>query len=351
MPVIESTLAFVLVFAILVIVHELGHYSAARLFKMPVEEFAVGFGPKLAVFLRRGITDYTIRALPLGGFVRVRGMGFDEADQPNESPEPEGDGFNKRPVFERFVVILAGPVFSLLLGYVAYVALFVAYGSPSGRPKIVEVTPGKPAARAGLKAGDVIVAIDGKPLTPLAMVQTIEKSPGKTLGFTVERSGKELVFGIVPEAVEGSGASVGRIGVRPGNEMVPASAGDAVREAGAATIDYFTSLGRIVGSGKAKDAVGGPVGIARTFYQTSGTGISTRLELMASLSLSLFLFNILPIPVLDGGHLLLLTVEGIRRRKLSNTAMQRVHLAGLAVIATLFVVVMFNDITRWIGLR
>ncbi len=348
MPVIESTLAFVLVFAILVIVHELGHYSAARFFKMPIEEFAVGWGPKVAVFLRRGITEYTIRALPLGGFVRVRGM---EVDESGDSSQPTGDGFNKRPVFERFMVILAGPLFSLLLGYVAYVALFMAYGSPSGRPKIVEVTPGKPAARAGLKAGDVIVAIDGKPLTPLAMVQTIEKSPGKTLGFTVERSGKELVFGIVPEAVEGSGASVGRIGVRPGNEMVPASAGDAVREAGAATIDYFTSLGRIVGSGKAKDAVGGPVGIARTFYQTSGTGISTRLELMASLSLSLFLFNILPIPVLDGGHMLLLTVEGIRRRKLSSIAMHRVHLAGLAVIATLFVVVMFNDITRWIGLR
>jgi regulator of sigma E protease len=347
-PVIESTLAFVLVFAILVIVHELGHYSAARFFKMPIEEFAVGWGPKVAVFLRRGITEYTIRALPLGGFVRVRGM---EVDESGDSSQPTGDGFNKRPVFERFMVILAGPLFSLLLGYVAYVALFMAYGSPSGRPKIVEVTPGKPAARAGLKAGDVIVAIDGKPLTPLAMVQTIEKSPGKTLGFTVERSGKELVFGIVPEAVEGSGASVGRIGVRPGNEMVPASAGDAVREAGAATIDYFTSLGRIVGSGKAKDAVGGPVGIARTFYQTSGTGISTRLELMASLSLSLFLFNILPIPVLDGGHMLLLTVEGIRRRKLSSIAMHRVHLAGLAVIATLFVVVMFNDITRWIGLR
>ena len=348
MPVIESTLAFVLVFAILVIVHELGHYSAARFFKMPIEEFAVGWGPKVAVFLRRGITEYTIRAVPLGGFVRVRGM---EVDESGDSSQPTGDGFNKRPVFERFMVILAGPLFSLLLGYVAYVALFMAYGSPSGRPKIVEVTPGKPAARAGLEAGDVIVAIDGKPLTPLAMVQTIEKSPGKTLAFTVERSGKELVFGIVPEAVEGSGASVGRIGVRPGNEMVPASAGDAVREAGAATVDYFTSLGRIVGSGKAKDAVGGPVGIARTFYQTSGTGISTRLELMASLSLSLFLFNILPIPVLDGGHMLLLTVEGIRRRKLSSIAMHRVHLAGLAVIATLFVVVMFNDITRWIGLR
>jgi len=275
-------------------------------------------------------------------------MGLEESD---ENPPSDEDGFNQRPVFQRFCVILAGPVFSLLLGYVAYVTLFLAYGAPSGRSRISEVTPDRPAARAGLRAGDIVVAIDGKPVAPIAMVQTIEKSAGKKLAFTIERDGKTEIVDVVPESVSDAGALVGRIGIRPGNEMVASTPADAISKGGEATIAYFISLKRIVGSGRAKDAVGGPVGIARTFYQTSGTGLSTRLELMASLSLSLFLFNILPIPVLDGGHLLLLTVEGIRRRRLSALAMQRVHIAGLALLATLFVVVMFNDITRWVGLR
>jgi regulator of sigma E protease len=348
LPVIESALAFIIVFAILVIVHELGHYCAARFFKMPVEEFAVGFGPKVAVFLKRGITEYTIRALPLGGFVRVRGMGLEEGDEPAASSE---DGFNHRPVLQRFWVILAGPLFSLLLGYVAYVTLFLAYGTPSGRARISEVKSGRPAERAGLRAGDIVVSIDGKPVSPLGMVQVIEKSPGKPLAFTIERAGKPQVVTVVPEQDPDTKAPVGKIGVGPGNEMVPSTPITAFAKGGEATIAYFTSLKRIVGSGRAKDAVGGPVAIVRTFYQTSGTGISTRLELMASLSLSLFLFNILPIPVLDGGHLLLLTVEGLRRRRLSSLAMQRVHMAGLALLATLFLMVMFNDITRWVGLR
>lgn len=292
-------------------------------------------------------TDFTLRAIPLGGFVRVKGMEH-EAAADEQSDE---DGFNKRPVFQRFWVILAGPLFSLLLGYLAYVVLFLGFGTPSGRPRIEAVSPGRPAAIAGFRAGDVVTAVEGNPVGPREMLLAIETSAGKSLRVTVERAGTPVDLEVVPEAIEDNGTKVGRIGVRPGNELVPAPPAVAFPEAWKATIGYFTSLKNVLGSGKAKEAVGGPVGIARTFYQTSGTGLSTRIELLASLSLSLFLFNILPIPVLDGGHLMLFFVEAVRRRRLSAEAMKRVHLTGFALLATLFVFVMFNDITRWIGIR
>lgn len=352
MALLETAVSFFVVFAILVIVHELGHFLAAKAFRMPVEEFAVGFGKKVAVLMRRDGTEYTVRALPLGGFVRIAGMDLEQAsedgDGENDAPE---DGFHHRPVHQRFAVILAGPIFSLILGYLAYVVLFLGYGVPSGRARMDDLTPDKPAIRAGFRPGDVVVSVDGKPVSPIGMIDAIEAAPGKPLTFVVERGGAPQTVVVTPDKVEEGGRTVGKIGVRPGNEMRAAGVGESFSEAGAATVTYFQMLGKIFASGKAKDAVGGPVGIARTFYQTAGRGIQTKLDLMASLSLSLFLFNILPIPVLDGGHLLLLTIEGIRRRKLSIDAMHKAHMAGLAVIGLLFVFVMFNDITRLFGLK
>lgn len=353
---LETAVSFLVVFAILVIFHELGHFLAAKAFKMPVEEFAVGFGKKLAVLFRSGGTEYTVRAIPAGGFVRIAGMEFEtgnesapDDDAPADAPE---DGFNLRPVYQRYLVILAGPVFSLILGYLAYVVLFLGYGVPSGRPRLDDLTPDKPAIRAGFRSGDVVLSVDGKSVTPLAMIEAIEGAPGKPLTFVVRGTDSaERTVTVIPEAVDEGGKKVGKIGVRPGAEMRAAGPAEAISEAGHATGFYFQMLGKIFASGKAKEAVGGPVGIARTFYQTAGTGLQTKFELLASLSLSLFLFNILPIPILDGGHLMLLTIEGIRRRKLSVDAMHRVHLAGVAVIAMLFLFVMFNDITRWMGLR
>jgi len=341
----DAVLSFAVTFAVLVIVHELGHYLAARAFRMPVEEFAIGFGRKVAVFHRKGITEYTIRALPLGGFVRVRGMEFE-----NECDATDGeDGFNRRPVHQRFGVIVAGPLASLLLGYLAFVALFLAFGTPTGRVRLDTVVADKPAARAGLRPGDVVLSVDGTAVDPMAMVVAIERSAGKPVKLEIERSGVRSVVEVLPEAVPSGRGKVGKIGVGPGTEMKHAGAAGAAFEALKATAGYFRMLGNIVRSGRAKEAVGGPVGIARTFYDTAGSGLETRLQLMASLSLSLFLFNVLPIPVLDGGHMLLLAVEAVRRRKLSAEMMHRVHAAGLAVIGTLFVIVMFNDLTRWAG--
>jgi len=340
----DAAVSFAVTFAILVIVHELGHYLAARAFRMPVEEFAVGFGRKIWVFMRRGITEYTLRALPLGGFVRVRGMEF----EPDSEAEAE-DGFNRRPVHQRFGVIAAGPVASLFLGYLAFVVLFLSYGTPTGRVRLDAVVEGRPAAKAGLAAGDVVVAVDGQAVGPREMVVAIERSPGRAVRLDIERGGVRSTVTVVPEAVDGTNGKVGKIGVGPGTEMRRAGLLAAATEAWSATGGYFQMLGNIVRSGKAKEAVGGPVGIARTFYDTAGSGMETRLQLMASLSLSLFLFNVLPIPVLDGGHMLLLAVEAARRRKLSPETMHRVHAAGLALIGTLFVLVMFNDLTRWAG--
>lgn len=350
---LESAISFVVVFAILVVFHELGHFLAARAFKMPILEFAVGFGPKILTLARRGILEYTVRLYPLGGFVKIRGMEIEEeSSETEEKPSDNEDSFNKRPVHQRFAVILAGPLASLLVGYLGYVLLFAVYGKPSMTAQIGQVMPGKPAAVAGLKAGDKVVSIDGQPVTIETLVPTIDASKGNPMDFVVVDSTRAERHVVVKAEKDSSGGKdVYRIGVRPTFVLEPCSFGAAWVEAGSTTIQYGSKLVSIVKAGKTKDAVGGPVGIAQTFYALAGTGAQTRIELLASLSLSLFIFNMFPIPILDGGHLVLLTIEAIRRRKLSAINMQRVYLAGAAVMGMLFLTIMWNDIVKLIGAK
>ena len=348
---LESAISFVVVFAILVVFHELGHFLAARAFKMPILEFAVGFGPKIVTIARQGILEYTLRLYPLGGFVKIRGMEIEEeAGDSEEKAAVDEDSFNKRPVHQRFAVILAGPLASLLVGYLGYVLLFAVYGKPSMTAQIGQVMPGKPAAIAGLRAGDKVVSIDGKAVTIDTLVPTIDASKGSPMDFLVADDTKAERHVVVKAEKDSTGGKdVYRIGVRPTFVFEPCSFGVAWIEAASTTAQYGSKLVSIVKAGKTKDAVGGPVGIAQTFYALAGTGAQTRIELLASLSLSLFIFNMFPIPILDGGHLVLLTIEAIRRKKLSAINMQRVYLAGAAIMGLLFLTIMWNDVVKLIA--
>jgi regulator of sigma E protease len=230
------------------------------------------------------------------------------------------------------------------------VLLFAVYGKPSMTAQIGQVMPGKPAAIAGLRAGDKVVSIDGKAVTIDTLVPTIDASKGSPMDFLVADDTKAERHVVVKAEKDSTGGKdVYRIGVRPTFVFEPCSFGVAWVEAASTTAQYGSKLVSIVKAGKTKDAVGGPVGIAQTFYALAGTGAQTRIELLASLSLSLFIFNMFPIPILDGGHLVLLTIEAIRRKKLSAINMQRVYLAGAAIMGLLFLTIMWNDVVKLIA--
>lgn len=394
MQLVQTALTFILVLGVLVFFHELGHFGFAKLFKMRVEEFAIGFGKRVVRVFHDGETEYNLRALPLGGFVRIAGMEIEDsvesrltgggggdaaryrADAADSGrPEPAAavntntalleqeaaevdhavaNGFNSRPVYQRFLVILAGPVFSFLLGWFVLCLLGVTVGSPVGPPttQIVFVETGKPAERAGLKPGDTITAINGRPLADGdALVKILQGSAGKPLRLSVRTLDRPNVLREVTvtpraETDKRTGKIVGRIGIAPGSRLERVGWAESFREGTVRTALFFDQLFGIFRAGPKEVGknVGGPIAIFGATRQAVNAGPGQIMSLLASLSLSLGFFNLLPIPVLDGGHLMLLTLEAVRRRKLTAEQTQRVLATGFAIIAVLFVVITFKDI-------
>lgn len=351
MILIEKVLTFALIFGILIFLHELGHFLAAKLFKFKVYEFALGlpFGKKWRYF-HDGETEYTVRSVLLGGFV-----GFTEADADEPTRERQMEAFHAKPVWQRFWVILAGPLASLLLGYLALVAFVKVDGLPlPGKPtnRIAVVDSKMPAAKAGLKTGDAILAVNGTP-TPdgEVLVSTIRGSEGKPLRLRIQNQGVEREIQVTPQVVEDEGKKISRIGIAPLPEVRPATLGEAFQAGGLMSLRYFEQLGSIFQSAaKVKENVGGPIGIATVVSQTvEEGGLGPKLSLLGTLSLSLFAANLfLPIPVFDGGQILLLFIEAIRRRQLPKEVQMRVAISGWVMVMALFALVTFNDLRRLI---
>ena len=349
-------LILVIVFTVLIFFHELGHFLAAKMFRMKVEEFGFGLPFVFPQFKIRlfydGETEYTIRALPIGGFVRIAGMEIEDAteESANDADKPR-DGFNYRPLYQRFIVILAGPVFSFLLGWLTYCFIGAVVGVPDKTAtSIAQVIPNSVAQSAGLREGETLTALNDKPVDSIkTALETIRQYPGKPLTLTLkDKSGATRQVTLTPrEEIEG-GEKVGKVGVQL--QEIPLSMhrlglGESFRLGTAATLIWFQEMGRLVKSGAIKDNVGGPVAIfSETQKAAEQGGVERPLMLIAQLSLSLGLANLLPIPVLDGGYLVLFMLEAVRRRKLTARQMERVMLGGLAVLFTLFVAVTFKDI-------
>ena len=362
-------LNFIIIFGVLVFFHELGHFAVAKFFKMRVHEFALGmFQPKLRLF-KLGETEYTLRAVPLGGFVRIAGMHIEDGETPEEilqedADVPEKDRFNNRPIFQRYLVILAGPVASLLLGYVALVIQMGMVGVPTGKTttQIHAITVNMPADKAGIKVGDRIVKIDGVSLTDgKEIVEKLRASAKKPLTFEVsndneknekndkaDKSDKRATrtVTITPDAVQEEGKTIGRVGIQMEEERRAVTTLEAMKYGVRNIGVWLEMMGKIFAQGKAKEALGGPVGIFGAVKEARSQGIDAQFWLVGQLSLSLAFFNLLPIPALDGGHLTLLTLEAIRRRKLTAKQTIQVTTGGIAVLGVLFLYVMYNDISR-----
>jgi regulator of sigma E protease len=351
---LQTVFYFLLTIGILVVAHEFGHYIVAKWCGMRVEEFAVGFGPKWIVLARRGDTEYTIRPLPLGGFVRIAGM-----ESHDETPAP--GTFYSKPIWQRNAVVLAGPVMSLLLGYFIFSIMGMTVGLEIGKPmnRVAQVLPGTEAERMGLKTGDVIVEINKEPIRDGEhMMKVIHSSPGKRLFVRVKRDDQLILLSGVPKAYKEEEIkdgkkvvrTVGRLGFYPSFETKRLSPWESLVAGTQITKNLILSIPEHLFTKKVKDSVGGPVAIVQMTHTAAKEGLHRVLSFMAALSISLGILNLFPIPILDGGHLMLYFIEWLRGgRRLTARQQMAVQMVGLAILLSILVLVTANDITRLIA--
>ena len=376
-----SWIAPIIVFGLVVFVHELGHFIAAKLTGVYAPRFSIGFGPAL-LKRRVGETEYILAALPLGGYVRMasredEATAFLEGGTENSAtrpanakdgfdpnamipfgpkPIPESRWFESKSLVARLFIMLAGVTMNALLAYGIYVGLLLHSGLPTPIPVAAVVSPGKPAAEAGIQPGDSISTLNGRPLERWGvLLDTIGASAGRRLQLGIVRQGKPVDIDVTPVAENvvdprtGEKRSLGRIGMVATEGFTPISVGRAFGEAWALTLDngsrIFAALGALIHGVGVKD-LGGPIAIAQVSVQAARGGIETLLLLIALISINVAVFNLLPIPILDGGQIVLNVAETIKGSAFSSQTRERILKGGLLIIGLLFVTVMFNDISR-----
>lgn len=365
---IITILVTILVLGVLIFVHELGHFVAAKSVDIEVPRFSIGLGPKMVGF-RRGETEYVLSWIPLGGYVSMAGMADEEVTQKLEGGAEAGAGpqmrgaagssprdFDAKPFWARVMVISAGVIMNWLFAVVAFGA--VAMGQGMIEPRIATVAPGSPAAEAGLRVDDLIKRVDGVAVRdPVQVTMRIERSPGEPIELVVERDGADVSFVATPNAVDeysdilGADRHVGRIGIVIGADGGRAGPIEALAVGwsttaywGGAILQFLADL--VTGRMSARE-IGGPIMIGEISGQAARAGIWQLLSFMAVISVNLAVLNLLPIPVLDGGHLLFLLIEGVRGgRPLSLKQRLRFTSVGMVLILALMVWTVGNDLVR-----
>jgi regulator of sigma E protease len=341
---------FILVLGLLVFAHELGHFLFARLFKVGVETFSLGFGPRLFGF-KRGMTDYRVSAVPLGGYVKM--VGEDPAD--DISPEQAALSFSHKPVFVRAFIAAFGPLFNLLLALLIFWMMFQFGGLRIMSPVIEGVSQDSPAAVAGIQEQDKVLSINGKKVKDWSkMAELIANSGGRPIQMEVLRDETVISLSVMPDEVPGrnilgEAQPFYRIGVEGGQIRRPGPV-EAFVYGSKETWEWVRLTGWFVskmftGTVPIK-AMGGPIQIARETGRQARAGIVNLFYLVAVLSVNLALINLLPIPILDGGHLLFLAIEAIRRKPVSIKVREIATQVGLALLIGLMLVVFYNDFMR-----
>lgn len=440
-----TILSALVLLGVLIFVHELGHFLFAKLVKVKVLKFSLGFGPRL-IGKKHGETEYLISAIPLGGYVKMLG----EDPESEIAEEDRARAYNFQPVWKRFVIVFSGPVFNLLFAALVFVLIFlsgvpvpypdvgkVAEDSPASRaglmtgdriqgingksiqswdevdaaveenqgnplllkvtrnkevfelsviperksesdifgekkkvwdigvtpllyPIVGEVMKGTPAEKVGLKKGDRVLEVEGKTLqTWPDMTSVIHENPGRPLKFKIRRDGLIMDLTITPEKSnlkmpDGQGKTIGLIGVRPeGNDFIkkfspPAAISLGMRKTWEMSKLTLLSVVKLIERIVPAETIGGPILIFQMAGEQAAHGPLSFFSFMAIISINLGVLNFLPIPVLDGGHVLFLAIEAVRRKPLSERMMMVAQRAGLAIIVTLMVFAFYNDVMRLI---
>lgn len=325
-----------LVFGILVIFHEFGHFSVAKLSGIKVHEFAIGMGPKI-LKLKDKETDYTIRLFPIGGFVRMEGE--DEASTDKGS-------FSAKPLLTRMLVIVAGPLMNFVLAILLFVVIFYSIGFAT--TTISELTPGYPAEQAGLKPGDKIIAINNAQIdTWDELSNNISgRDADESLKITVLRDNKEKDLNIKPVFDEETNRAV--IGISPAYEKsFIKSFTVSIDRVVFVTKQMFEFFGQLFGGKASAEDVVGPVGIIHLVGEAAKTNIYNVISLAALISINLGMVNLLPIPALDGGRLIFLIIEGIIGKPIDPEKEGFIHFTGFVLLLGLMIFIIYKDIIRF----
>lgn len=352
-----TLIIFILIFGLLVFVHELGHFVMAKRAGVDVEEFGFGFPPRL-VGWRRGGTIYSLNWIPLGGFVRIKGESGEERSNPRS--------FAAAGIGKRATILLAGVCMNFLLGVV-----LLSVGFMVGLPKIIdklpeaaivrqaelkifEVLPGSPAERAGLKSGDDILEVGVTPIVTVADFQSVIRASSGSVDLTYERDGVPAVVTVTPEVLPqtgypGIGVGVEATGIVSFPWYLAPFYGtlETVRYIREVVWSLGALLSGLIFTGRLSVDLSGPVGIAVATGEVARLGLVYLLQFAALLSVNLGVINVLPIPALDGGRLLFLGIEGVRRRPVSPRVEALFIRVGFLLLMLLVLFVTYHDIVRY----
>lgn len=359
-------LPFLFVLTLVVFIHELGHFLVGRWCGVDVKVFSIGFGREIYGFYDKRGTRWRLALIPLGGYVKFAGDA-DGASTPDLSevarmaPEERARSFPAKPVAARAAIVAAGPIANFLLAIFIFAATVFVFGKPVLTPRVDQIVAGGAAERAGLKPGDLVLEIDGQPITGFNdMQRAISVRPGETVSLTVERASTILTIPVTPALVETSTPlgkqKIGVIGVQASRKAEDwktqhfgpvESLRNGVSETWYVVVRTYDYIGKLLSGRESTDQLSGPIRIAQVSgLVASSGGLLALINLAAILSVSIGLMNLFPVPMLDGGHLMFYLVEALRGRPLSERAQEIGFRVGLGLVLMLMLFVTWNDIVH-----
>lgn len=357
-----TLLAFLACIGPLVFIHELGHYFAGRLFGVKADAFSIGFGREILGWTDSRGTRWKVGWMPMGGYVKFAGD-MNPASTPDDAwlalpPEERAKTFQAKPLWQRFLIVLAGPATNFLFAILVFVGIFATFGEPRTPAVIAGVQPGSVAALSGFRPGDRIVSIGGRTVERFEdVVQIVSIRPNEALEFRLERAGRPLTVlaAPAPERLRdrfGNETVIGRLGVAAGGgEMVALEpwqlVGAAVRHTADVVRMMVDTMAQVIRGTRSVRELGGPLKIAQYSGQQAVMGGFDFLLFMTMISINLGFINLLPVPLLDGGHLFFYLIEGVRRRPLTPRVQEWAFRSGLALLLTLMIFVTFNDLASF----
>ncbi len=353
---IFSILSFIALLGVLIFIHELGHFLTAKKVGIRVDRFSLGFPPNIFVKKWRG-TEYCVGMIPLGGFVKMAG------ESPDETPTGNSDEFSSKTIFQRFMVIFAGPFMNYLLAIFLFSMLLFSWGEQTiseTQAIIGQVSPDGPAAQAGMQADDIIISVDGQPVGNFDSLRTfISPRPDQELVVEWTRGTEVMQARMTPALVEvtlesGEIDSVGQIGVLTKilferNTGFFESIASGFTRTNEMVIQIFSFVKSYATGQVEANSVGGPIYIAQQSASAARLGLYSFLAFMAMLSVNLAVLNVLPIPVLDGGHMVFLVIEKIKGSPLAMKTRMIAQQAGMIFLLAFILFVSWNDVARWLG--
>ena len=345
--------AFVIVLGVLIFFHELGHFLVAKLFGVGVEKFSLGFGPKLFGKTIGG-TDYRVSVIPLGGYVKMTGEEPDTEIDPKDIPF----SFTHKHVFKRICIVAAGPAFNLLLAVIIFFFIFQIYGDFILKPAVGSVEQNSPAEKGGLVKDDLIVSIDGSPIKSWDEMKTIiTDCKGKNINLNVQRNNDIIAVNIIPRLqitknIFGEDIERYVIGITASGEILSVKLNifqafiESIKQTYEISKLTVLSIIKLIQGTISAKTLGGPIMIAELAGQQAKEGALNLIFFIALLSINLGILNFLPIPVLDGGHLLFFFFEAVTGRQVNTKMREAAQQVGMVVLILLMIFVFYNDITR-----